>query len=106
MIFFFFFSSRRRHTRWYEVTGVQTCALPIWTGGSARVGLTQSRFLYSDILGPSKDRTRWKVPVRIARAGQKKPVSFLMEKKTESRPLGRSRRSADKDWIKVNAGQS
>src|SRR5881396_3976473 len=26
---FFFFSSRRRHTRWYEVTGVQTCALPI-----------------------------------------------------------------------------
>ena len=76
------------------------------TGGSARVGLTQSRFLYSDILGPSKDRTRWKVPVRIARAGQKKPVSFLMEKKTESRPLGRSRRSADKDWIKVNAGQS
>src|SRR5881396_3065905 len=26
---FFFFSSRRRHTIWYEVTGVQTCALPI-----------------------------------------------------------------------------
>ena len=76
------------------------------TGGSARVGLTQSRFLYSDILGPSKDRTRWKVPVRIARAGQKKPVSFLMEKKTETRPLGRSRRSSEKDWIKVNAGQS
>ena len=76
------------------------------TGGSARVGLTQSRFLYTDILGPSKDRTRWKVPVRIARAGQKKPVSFLMEKKTETRPLGRSRRSSEKDWIKVNAGQS
>src|SRR5256885_4710056 len=30
----FFFSSRRRHTR-YKVTGVQTCALPISTGGSA-----------------------------------------------------------------------
>src|SRR5881396_3965453 len=28
-LLFFFFSSRRRHTRWYEVTGVQTCALPI-----------------------------------------------------------------------------
>ncbi len=25
----FFFSSRRRHTRWSDVTGVQTCALPI-----------------------------------------------------------------------------
>src|SRR3546814_9688448 len=29
----FFFSSRRRHTRCALVTGVQTCALPIyWTG--------------------------------------------------------------------------
>src|SRR5213076_1417014 len=27
---FFFFSSRRRHTRWLVVTGVQTCALPIF----------------------------------------------------------------------------
>src|ERR1043166_1470742 len=25
-----FFSSRRRHTRFRNVTGVQTCALPIW----------------------------------------------------------------------------
>src|SRR3546814_887252 len=29
-MFFFFFSSRRRHTRCALVTGVQTCALPIW----------------------------------------------------------------------------
>src|SRR3546814_14002592 len=29
---FFFFSSRRRHTRCALVTGVQTCALPIWIG--------------------------------------------------------------------------
>src|SRR3546814_6854940 len=29
---FFFFSSRRRHTRCALVTGVQTCALPIWCG--------------------------------------------------------------------------
>src|SRR3546814_4119211 len=28
---FFFFSSRRRHTRCALVTGVQTCALPIWS---------------------------------------------------------------------------
>src|ERR687896_1125473 len=28
---FFFFSSRRRHTRSFHVTGVQTCALPIWS---------------------------------------------------------------------------
>src|SRR3546814_3983272 len=29
-ILFFFFSSRRRHTRCALVTGVQTCALPIY----------------------------------------------------------------------------
>src|SRR3546814_1752550 len=31
----FFFSSRRRHTRCALVTGVQTCALPIWGGAPA-----------------------------------------------------------------------
>src|SRR3546814_9604094 len=29
-VFVCFFSSRRRHTRCALVTGVQTCALPIW----------------------------------------------------------------------------
>src|SRR3546814_3435302 len=30
IMYFFFFSSRRRHTRCALVTGVQTCALPIF----------------------------------------------------------------------------
>src|SRR3546814_12033904 len=30
ILYFLFFSSRRRHTRCALVTGVQTCALPIW----------------------------------------------------------------------------
>src|SRR3546814_1605895 len=30
VVFFFFFSSRRRHTSCALVTGVQTCALPIY----------------------------------------------------------------------------
>src|SRR3546814_14190714 len=30
LVLFFFFSSRRRHTRCALVTGVQTCAPPIW----------------------------------------------------------------------------
>src|SRR3546814_1646580 len=34
-ILFFFFSSRRRHTRCALVTGVQTCALPIFSGVGA-----------------------------------------------------------------------
>src|SRR3546814_8095607 len=34
---FVFFSSRRRHTRCALVTGVQTCALPIYSGRSWRL---------------------------------------------------------------------
>ena len=30
VMYCFFFSSRRRHTRCADVTGVQTCALPIY----------------------------------------------------------------------------
>src|SRR3546814_1090458 len=39
----FFFSSRRRHTRCALVTGVQTCALPIYS----RAGDRQQRWLYA-----------------------------------------------------------
>src|SRR3546814_4969213 len=38
-LFVFFFSSRRRHTRCALVTGVQTCALPIWAS-EAKPSLT------------------------------------------------------------------
>src|SRR3546814_5986690 len=41
-IVFFFFSSRRRHTRCALVTGVQTCALPIW-GWSRAISLIRQR---------------------------------------------------------------
>src|SRR3546814_13591648 len=49
-LMFFFFSSRRRHTRCALVTGVQTCALPIWvfrgrggTGGRCVIALVDDR---------------------------------------------------------------
>src|SRR3546814_5905432 len=43
-LFFFFFSSRRRHTRCALVTGVQTCALPIWTqGANPYAGIPRAR---------------------------------------------------------------
>src|SRR3546814_1769295 len=40
---FFFFSSRRRHTRCALVTGVQTCALPIWLAPGRRAGRIRAR---------------------------------------------------------------
>src|SRR3546814_1011857 len=36
-VFFFFVSSRRRHTRCALVTGVQTCALPIFLPATVKV---------------------------------------------------------------------
>ena len=44
VVVFFFFSSRRRHTRYGTVTGVQTCALPIWVGqfrGQFEIGCSE-----------------------------------------------------------------
>src|SRR3546814_7269897 len=38
IVYCFCFSSRRRHTRCALVTGVQTCALPIFFAGRARQG--------------------------------------------------------------------
>src|SRR3546814_3445279 len=49
IFYFFFFSSRRRHTRCALVTGVQTCALPIFAtaDGDGRFLLNQVETLYS-----------------------------------------------------------
>src|SRR3546814_6635580 len=58
MYFFFFFSSRRRHTRCALVTGVQTCALPIFiialvspTGGAGRTSLAIAAATQLNMLG-------------------------------------------------------
>src|SRR3546814_3257671 len=40
--FVFFFSSRRRHTRCALVTGVQTCALPIFLAERIREGIREA----------------------------------------------------------------
>src|SRR3546814_3070884 len=53
-LFVFFFSSRRRHTRCALVTGVQTCALPIFRDVRARLVEVPMRFA----LGTSADVVR------------------------------------------------
>src|SRR6266702_3411970 len=75
-------------------------------GKVATVRLTQSRFLYEHIAGAPGGKTLWKVPVRIARAGAPETGRFLMEKRTETRPVPKGTRPSPRDWIKVNAGQS
>ena len=53
--FYFFFSSRRRHTRLLTVTGVQTCALPIWGQLISAVGNELQRLngIYRNMLDKS-----------------------------------------------------
>src|SRR3546814_7528244 len=46
----FFFSSRRRHTSCALVTGVQTCALPIWIGLAA-VGIYRTAWRTVELIG-------------------------------------------------------
>src|SRR3546814_636233 len=41
LLIFLFFSSRRRHTRCALVTGVQTCALPIYAGNMLKPALAR-----------------------------------------------------------------
>src|SRR3546814_4473293 len=60
---FFFFSSRRRHTRCALVTGVQTCALPIWIDLQTLRGLDAGEKLaapdgVADLLGDRHDTAR------------------------------------------------
>src|SRR3546814_5711475 len=53
----FFFSSRRRHTRCALVTGVQTCALPIYTRIAAPIAGQIGRALYTrgNLVGPQSE---------------------------------------------------
>src|SRR3546814_9061324 len=56
----FFFSSRSRHTRCALVTGVQTCALPIYRAGDD---------LALDLVGSAIDRCLAQVEVGRCRTG-------------------------------------
>src|SRR3546814_8115614 len=60
----FFFSSRRRHTRCALVTGVQTCALPIYLEALVEETHTLSNFLSprideADSLRKTIQKTAW-----------------------------------------------
>src|SRR3546814_1288657 len=48
--FYFFFSSRRRHTRCALVTGVQTCALPIYKSPGTFIGYYKNAQATADTL--------------------------------------------------------
>src|SRR3546814_4466714 len=61
-LFYFFFSSRRRHTRCALVTGVQTCALPIYVSHSCAS-------IFS-VLGGKNSKLTPMSPARSANSGE------------------------------------
>src|SRR3546814_10175244 len=77
-----FFSSRRRHTRCALVTGVQTCALPIWPGeivldpffGSGTTGAV-ARKLGRHYIGLERDADY--IAVAKKRIAQVQPITDL-----------------------------
>src|SRR3546814_7032898 len=66
----FFFSSRRRHTRCALVTGVQTCALPIYSleGGQAGLALRNAEMAMQGLPQGSPDWIRAQDISMVARA--------------------------------------
>src|SRR3546814_9045769 len=67
---FFFFSSRRRHTRCALVTGVQTCALPIYrhARGQPIIRRDDGAFLTSDPDGIPDEIRAW-IEARVRQRG-------------------------------------
>src|SRR3546814_5045961 len=73
LFFSFFFSSRRRHTRCALVTGVQTCALPIYEG----------RAIYPFALSLSKGRS-------FFREAQRRTVLRQAQHERAEKKIGRA----------------
>src|SRR3546814_2112708 len=81
----FFFSSRRRHTRCALVTGVQTCALPIW-------------------LVYKPDDQRFKFGAEVVYALSKSDIDFTVGSNLSTAPLPTNRvrseeRRVGKEWV-------
>src|SRR3546814_7700932 len=86
---FFFFSSRRRHTRCALVTGVQTCALPIWVHGW--VETNRGRGLVVDLVqqpdGTPSPTLRIALGTRLVT--NEEAVALATEARSEERRVGK-----------------
>src|SRR3546814_5605718 len=89
----FFFSSRRRHTRWSLVTGVQTCAFPIF--GLFPMLQRFKTFEYDwerEHLENSRDlifKNTYKDIETILRQGAENGTRFEFECRSEERGVGK-----------------
>src|SRR3546814_15175002 len=102
VFFVFFFSSRRRHTRCALVTGVQTCALPIFSafGGPFLVEGKRTYRSFSWLINPSYKLTDDILAYASVSYGEKsgaanlsalpgRPLLIDPEKRSEERRVGK-----------------
>src|SRR3546814_11196705 len=75
---FFFFSSRRRHTRCALVTGVQTCALPIYHAARGRAPAQTADLGRRGARGSRDDRPfhPWRAARRPRPPGSDRPAQY------------------------------
>src|SRR3546814_2403596 len=88
LFWLFFFSSRRRHTRCALVTGVQTCALPIFQASLAPDGASCA------ILSPEGEREDSYIPgstpVRSTERSHSSRASLASRPARVAREIGRA----------------
>src|SRR3546814_5169459 len=79
---YFFFSSRRRHTRCALVTGVQTCALPIWENLRLIAGSDERLILiefHDPALKPQTGRTLAEVARERGTSSEETVLDLIVE---------------------------
>src|SRR3546814_8995964 len=103
MRYSFFFSSRRRHTRCALVTGVQTCALPICTIRSKRIGCVAAG--HSAVLAA---RAGFRLPIqaRPLQALVSEPVKPVIDTVVMSNAVHMYISQSDKGELVLGAGRS
>src|SRR3546814_3750943 len=88
IVVFFFFSSRRRHTRCALVTGVQTCALPIFPGNE------EPGLFHPDLPAVQAQHSQRKAQARAPSRGDENLLRKAMEipgdgERSEERRVGK-----------------
>src|SRR3546814_6167870 len=76
----FFFSSRRRHTRCALVTGVQTCALPIFSRQEAENAVTSAQQAEADV--SAQQAMLRSAQIDLARTTIRAPISGRIGRST------------------------
>src|SRR3546814_6179591 len=98
--FFFFFSSRRRHTSCALVTGVQTCALPIYPMPQPLLPRSYDNHMRANVVGPRLTEGNPRPECRPRPFERRQPL-LLIHKLTRDDKSSEVRR-VGKEWVSTS----